>query len=613
MRWRSPGDVGNVIDSIKRTNNHERDGGYMRQRRVVTALAIPLVFAFVAASCGSDGDSSSDATTAPGDTEAVEEEEGSGTTEAVIAEGEVDTSVVAETETAVYGGTVSMGLEAEAVGLRPWEDTCSSPCVNMMRTIYDPLTEQSADGVYEGYLAESFEPNEDFTVWTFTLRPDITFHNGVPLTAQTMADVFAIQQTGAISSGLVASTGITSVDVVDDLTFTYTLAAPNSAFPANLADAALGLVFEPGAAAADPDGFSNAPVGTGPFTLKSRDIDNETIVVRNPDYWRTAANGDQLPYLDSVSFRPIPDEGTRLDALVSGTVNSMQTLRQGTIRDARAESGIALYEFQGNGTGGGMYNTAIAPYDDVRVRRGLNYMNDQVAVIEALGGTGISLPNTQWFSADSPWWTQEAADAYAVFDFEAGKALLQEYIDDPARSDGKAPGDKIDVELSCPPDPTLIAAMQVIEQVWSGSEQVNVSLTQFDQPTHINNALTDVHKAHCWRWSGQGDPSASLNPFLADPATNPANFPNWLDPEAYGWALEAIATDDFEARKELYSKINVRINEQAPIWYSGGTATLIAAEENIRGVNNWTLPSGALGEGTPDAQTYFAEMFISGQ
>ena len=238
--------------------------------------------------------------------------------------------------------------------------------------------------------------------------------------------------------------------------------------------------------------------------IKSRDIDNETVVEKNPDYWRTDAEGNQLPYLDSISFRPIPDEGTRLDALLSGTVTAIQSLRQGTIRDARAESGIELIEFQGNVTGGGFYNTAKPPFDDQRVRKGLTYMNNQEAVIEALGGTGISLPTTQWFSQDSPWWTQEAADAYPAFDFEAGKALLQEYIDDPARSDGKSPGDKIDVELSCPPDPTLIAAMQVLEQVWSGSEQVNVNLTQFDQATHINNALSDQTAAHCWRFGQRG-------------------------------------------------------------------------------------------------------------
>ncbi len=591
----------------------------MRQRRLVTALAVPLVFAFVAASCGSD-DSSSDSTTASDGTEATTEEtadagdgEETADTSPTKADGEVDTTVVAETETPVYGGSLSMGLEAEANGFRPWEDGCAEPCINIARTFFDVLIQQNGDGEYEGFVAESIEPNEDFTVWTMTLRPDITFHNGVPLTAQTIADMFAIQQTGAISSGQIATNAIASVEAVDDLTVVYTLTTPNSAFPAALNTVALGYVFEPAAALADPVGFSTAPVGTGPFVMESRDIDNETVVVRNENYWRTDDDGNQLPYLDSVSFRPIPDEGTRLDALISGTVNLMETRRQGTIRDARAESGISLYEFQGNSTGGGMFNTAVAPFDDVRVRLGLNKMNDQERVIEALGGTGISLPVTQWFSADSPWWTQAAADAYPTFDFEGGAALLQEYIDDPARSDGKAPGEKIDVELSCPPDPTLIAAMQVLEQVWSGSELVNVTLTQFDQATHINIAISDEHKAHCWRWGAEGDPSAPINPFLTDPAESISNFPNWYDPEAFGWAMEAIQTDDFETRKDLYSKIMVRINEQAPVWYSGGTATLIATDEDIRGVNNWTLPSGDLGNGTPGALTFFTEIFVSDQ
>ena len=584
----------------------------MRHRQLLTALAVPLVFGFVATSCGSD-DSSSEGTTAVDGTVATTEDAEATETVPPEAEGDVDTSIVVEIETPVFGGSIAMGLEAEPNGFRPWEDGCSDPCVNMARTIFDPLIQQNGEGEYEGYLAESIEANEDFTVWTMTLRPDVAFHNGVPLTAQTIIDMFAVQQSGAISAGRIATTSLIGVEAADDLTVVYTLGASNSVFPANLTSVELGYVFEPAAAVADPVGFSTAPVGTGPFVMQSRDIDNETVVVRNENYWRTADNGDRLPYLDSIAFRPIPDEGTRLDALLSRTVDVIETRRQATIRDTRAASGIALYEFQGNSTGGGMFNTAVAPFDDVRVRLGLNKMNNQENVIEALGGTGISQETTQWFSKDSPWWTQEAADSYPAFDFEGGKALLQEYIDDPARSDGKAPGDKIDVELSCPPDPTLIAAMQVLEQVWTGSGQVNVTLTQFDQATHINNAITDTHKAHCWRWSSQEDPSASINPFLADPAESVANFSNWFDPEAYGWAVEAIQTNDFEARKKLYSKIMIRINEQAPVWYSGGTPTLIAADEAIRGINNWTLPSGNLGNGTPGAVTFFAETFISGQ
>jgi peptide/nickel transport system substrate-binding protein len=590
---------------------HEMGVSSMRQRRLVSALAVPLVFAFVAASCGSD-DSASDDTTPTGVTETTDGDDASDDTGATTTvEGDVDTPPAEDTDAPVMGGSLIMGLEAEATGFRPWEDACGEPCVNVARTIFDVLIQQNADGEYEGYLAESIEPNDDFTEWTLTLRPDVTFHNGVALTSQTIVDMFAIQQTGATSSGQIATYSIAGVEAVDELTVLYTLSTPNSAFPAAVNTVPIGYVFEPAAAVADPVGFSTNPIGTGPFMMESRDIDNETTVVRNPDYWRTDDEGNQLPYLDQVSFRPIPDEGTRLDALISGTVDLMESRRQGTIRDARAESGISLYEFQGNNTGGGMFNTQVPPFDDVRVRLGLNHLNDQERVIEALGGTGISQPVTQWFSADSPWWTQEAADAYPTFDFETGTGLLQEYVDDPARSDGKAPGDPIDVELSCPPDPTLIAAMQVIEQVWSGSNLVNVSLTQFDQATHINNAVADQHKAHCWRWGTEADPSAAINPFLTDPAESVSNFPNWFDPEAYGWAVDAIQTADIEERKELYSKIMVRINEQAPVWYSGGTATLIATDENIRGINNWTLPGGNLGNGTPGALTFFTEVFIA--
>jgi peptide/nickel transport system substrate-binding protein len=589
-------------------------GVFMRQRRILAALSVPVVFAFVAASCGSD-DSSSDVTTDGAETETetettTDDGDAADTTDETT-DDVADTTVAEETDAPVMGGSLIMGLEAEATGLRPWEDACGEPCVNIARTIFDVLIQQNSDGEYEGYVAESVEPNDDFTEWTLMLRPDITFHNGVPLTAQTIVDMYAIQQTGATASGQIATYAIADVEAVDDMTVLYTLSTPNSAFPAALNTVPLGYVFEPAAAAEDSVGFSTNPIGTGPFTMESRDFDNETVVVRNPDYWRTDDDGNQLPYLDQVSFRPIPDEGTRLDALISGTVNVMETRRQGTIRDAREESGISLYEFQGNNTGGGMFNTQVPPFDDVRVRLGLNKMNDQERVIEALGGTGISEPVTQWFSVDSPWWTQEAADAYPTFDFEEGTALIQEYIDDPERSDGKAAGEKIDVELSCPPDPTLIAAMQVIEQVWTGSELVNVTLTQFDQATHINNAVADEHRAHCWRWGTEADPSAAINPFLTDPAESVSNFPNWFDPEAYGWAVDAIQTADVEERKELYSQIMVRINEQAPVWYSGGTATLVAVDENIRGVDDWTLPSGSLGNGTPGALIFFTEMFVS--
>ena len=500
----------------------------MKTRRLQKSFALLAAAGLLVAACGGDDDTTTEEP-ATETTAAEPSTEETTAPQGTQAEGDVDTQITEAPDEVVaedkYGGSVTIGLEAEATGLRPWEDACSAPCYAMMRSIYDPLIELDVNGQYQPFLADSITPNDDFTAWTMTLRPGIMFHNGTELTAQTIVDMFVLQQTGAAGAGQVTASGLTGVEATGDLEVTYTLGKQNSAFPAFLQTAPIGFVFDPAAATADPDGYSTAPIGTGPFTITSRDLDNETVVTRNADYWGMDADGNQLPFLDSVSFRPIPDEGSRLDALLSGTVSAMQTLRQGTIRDARAArdggADIVLLEHQGNNVGGGMFNMAVPPYDDYRVRLGLTLMNSQDNVIEALGGTGISLPGTQWFSPDSPWWSQKAADAWPQFDFEAGKAQIAEYVNDPARSDGKAVGEKINVDLSCPPDPTLIAAMQVLEQTWTGSELVTVNLTNFDQQTHINNALgadngfLGNHGAHCWRWSSEADPSTSLNTFLA--------------------------------------------------------------------------------------------------
>ncbi len=227
--------------------------------------------------------------------------------------------------------------------------------------------------------------------------------------------------------------------------------------------------------------------------------------------------------------------------------------------DARDESGITLNEAAGNEVGAHFYNTLRPPFDDLRVRQGLNKMVDQDNVIEALGGIGQA--GTHWQAPGSPYWSQAAADAFVGFDFDGGKALLQEYVDDPARSDGKSPGDKLDVDLQCPPDPTLIAAMQVIQQVWTQSELVNVNLTQFDQATHIDMALTDDTGAHCWRMSGQGDPFGTVGPYISPPETATLNVANYFDQQLVDWAAEGGATNDLATRQDLYSKIMTRMNE----------------------------------------------------
>ena len=501
----------------------------------------------------------------------------------------------------------------------------------MLATIYDKLMESNSDGGYSPWLLSDISPNDDFTAWTGTLRSGITFHNGVELTAQTIADSWPIWQEGSQSSSAIGASNLADIQATGDLEVTWTLSQPNSAFPAFLSRAPLGMVFEPGAAA-DADAFNEAPVGTGAYMMVSRDLDNETVMERNPDYWMSDKNGTQLPYIDSLVFRPIPDEGTRLDAVLSGTTGVAHTLRQGTIRDGRAArdggADLTMFEFQGNNVGGGMFNVLIPPFDDVRVRRALVHLNPQDQVIEALGGTGISLPGTQWFSPDSPWYSEKVAAAWPQFDFEGGVALLSEYINDPARSDGKGVGEPIEAELSCPPDPTLIAAMQVIERIWSSTGLITTNLTNYDQQTHIgyalggDNGFVGSHTTHCWRFSDDEDPSISLNQAFAPPTAeiaeaagvpgvvSPLNFSNYFDGEVFTNLIAATRTADFEERYALYEAVSMKIAEETPIWWSGHTATALISDSSVNGVTSWETPDGILGSGMPNAEGRWAQVWL---
>ena len=598
------------------------------KRRVsMKLLAVLLAATAVASACGSDGDGDDAApvatTAAPAEETATTE--APETTEAPTTTATPTTTTEAPEVGPSQGGSASLAIEAEATGLRPWEDTCSSPCYNMMNAVYDKLTEQYEDGSYGPMLATSWESNDDFTVWTVQIQEGVTFTDGTPLTAQTIADMFVVQQTGAASAGVIASSNLIAVEATGDHEVTYTLSATNGPFMSVLSRAPMGMVFNPALVPAGDDdamaAAANAPtgIGTGPFMVTNRDVDNRTEMERNPNYWMSDNFGTQLPYLDSISFHPIPDEGTRLDSLTSGTVTAMQTLRQATIRDARtaAEDGsLWMFEFQGNNAGGGMFNVLVAPYDDVRVRRGLIMSTRQDAIIAALGGEGISEPATQVFAKSSPFYSEAVAEAYASYDFDGAVALLEDYINDPDRSDGKAVGDKLDVVLSCPPDPTLIAAMEVSQQFFEATGLVNVELTAFDQATHINMALgmanefRGEHEIHCWRWGSEADPGGD-NSGSAPWETSPFNFSNWHDPDHYALLEEARTTDDVAVRQALYEQANLMVNEQVPIYFSGGTATAIATAAGLGGLDSWILSDGELGIGHPAAEGRWGQAYWS--
>ena len=574
-------------------------------------LAVLAALGLLAAACGDDdGEESSDTSLQSETEEGLEEDE--------EPEEEVE---------AVYGGTLVVGLEAESNTWTPGPAQLANSGIMIAVSIYDPLVSLNADGEFEPYLAESITPNDDLTEWTVTLREGVNFHDGTPLDAEALKWNFDELHFGDDdqTQGSLKAAGVETMDIVDDMTVVYRLNGPNAAFPDQLRGEA-GWPVSPTAYQANPDGFGDNPVGTGPFKFVSWVRDGNLVLERNEDYWMTAPNGDQLPYLDGLEFRPITDEESRVASLQTGDVDVMQTLRGSAVKNVLElvdGGGFGGHTHVGNNSGSAILNVLEPPLDDVRIRQALAYASDSLQVQEVLGDDGLTEPSTGFFSQDSPWYSQAAAEAYPGYngrDIEAATALVDEYVNDPNRSDGKAVGEPPEVAYNCPPDPSLIAVSQLQQALWQEAGFV-VNLNQVEQAQHITNAVgsadTDPpfrgnYIINCWRaGGGDGDPLTSLQSFFGPVATTTGNFTNFTDPRIDELLVTLRENADFATRYDAVEQISIISAEEVPILWSSPTPTIVGFREGVHGLADWTLPSGSEGTGTPGAVARFHMAFVT--
>ena len=547
-----------------------------RKISVLRVIALVAIGGLLLGACGGGGDDSSS------------------TKEVTGAE-----SDVSEKGDPVKGGSITVGLEAETNSWLPGKANFSNPGINVALAIYDPLMRRDATGQLRPYLAQSVTGNDALTVWTLKLRPGITFHDGTPLNAAAIKTVFDTYIKAADSNLAASVKNVSSVDAADETTVVYNLAQPDAAFPDLLAGA-VGWPFSPTAAAAAGADAGSKPVGTGPFMFDSWQRDSQLVVKANPNYWQ-----EGLPYLDEIVFKPIPDEDTRIASLSSGDIDVLQSLRQSAITKVRKLDGIDSYEYLGNNSGSAIFNTKKPPLDDVRVRRAMALALDQEQLVDVLGGKGITPPQNQYFSPDSPYYSKAAAAKWPTNKPAEAAALIKEYKDDPARSDGKAPGSPVAITFDCPPDPSLIELSQLYQAFWQAAG-MEVNLNQVEQATHISQALKGEYQAKCWRVGSQDDPSRIFADAFGD---GPLNFTKFTDSRITEQVNLLRTTTELAARKQAVEKISLVLAEMVPNTFTAGTLTLLAAKQDVKNLDGWTFPDGTKGEGVPGATTMWGHVW----
>jgi peptide/nickel transport system substrate-binding protein len=220
------------------------------------------------------------------------------------------------------GGSLVFGVDAEESGFNPTTARFDEVGVMYARTVFDPLTIINAKGAWEPYLAQSVTPNADHTSWTITLRPNVVFHDGTPCDGAAMLTNFEAQKASLLLGTLILVPILDTITQSGPLAVTLTFKSPWVSFPLYLAGGhrrAVAYMCAPSMLAAKNGGTSQ-PVGTGPFVFKEWVPNSHFTATANPHYWRPG-----LPHLDEITFKPIPDENARAEALKSGTIDIMIT------------------------------------------------------------------------------------------------------------------------------------------------------------------------------------------------------------------------------------------------------------------------------------------------
>jgi peptide/nickel transport system substrate-binding protein len=433
---------------------------------------------------------------------------------------------------------------------------------------------------YELVLAESIEPSEDYSSFTVTLREGVNWSDGTPLTAgdvKTLFDTYVFSE-GSTLSGNVAS--IESTDAPDDRTVVFNLSTPQAPFPVNLANIP---IYKP------VEGLeqTSIPIGTGPFTLDTWEPGVRTVLKKNPGYWGTDADGVQLPYLDQIDVVAIASGDTRLNSIESGDVDiAMST---DAITSAAMEERSTAYSVELNAGDGLFFNASSAPTDDVRVRRGLAYATDKEAMLAAVGGGD---PRVGHFVEASDWYTPEAAEATPGYDQDAARELLDEYINDPARSDGLPVGTPLAIDITVLQGAITAESFGAVAQQQWGDVGVEVTVTPKDQSTLIGDAISGNFNVNYFAWATPHPYSLLVRNYGPWPET-PSNYTHFNSEELFG-IVDEMATADSEQMDALIDEANMVIADGVPIVFLVSTPLVWGTTDVIGNID--LLPGNGMVE-----------------
>ncbi len=277
------------------------------------------------------------------------------------------------------GGTLSVGLSVEPETLDPGDAFYIAEQFVVMN-IFDSLVAMDPQGELHPWLATEWTPNDAYTEFAFTLRQDVSFHDGAPFNAAAVKATFDHIVNDVETSGGKTMLANYSESVVEgDYAITVKFSAPYPTFLNDVSRPWLGI-SSPVALEQYGQDYGRHPTGTGPFMFSEWNAQEQIVLANNPNYnWAPEFSDQQGPAnLEGIVFRILPEAATRLTALETGEILIAE---EPPALDAVAleDDGKAVIQtFSSPGMPSHMMiNTEKTPTDDILVRQAMVYAVNQ--------------------------------------------------------------------------------------------------------------------------------------------------------------------------------------------------------------------------------------------
>ena len=245
---------------------------------------------------------------------------------------------------------------------------------SILHSIYDSILDLSESGEVRPLAASSFATNDNLT-WEVVLREGLTFHDGTPVTSESIArSISWVQQSEGPAAGNFAV--IERVDIVDDITARIVTAEPAPWLPSQLA---VWLVLFPEGMTTEE--FQTNPVGSGPYRFVSQEAGAQIILERNPDYPADSPKG--TPIAQQVIYRFVPEVTTRVADIATGSAQIVDGLGL-EHRAAVEDAGATAVESPVLGTSFLRLVNDVSPFDQPLVRQAINHAIDVESIGQAL-------------------------------------------------------------------------------------------------------------------------------------------------------------------------------------------------------------------------------------